>query len=235
MDLVYPSRETVLPQTHLGLSDAIQVATRAPVIPANTKRLKTTFAVGHYRRQIVSKQGYSLAEFGKMFPVGKDILPARVLRLSSRNVVKSEEHSAVLSREQTILDSLSQGGRFDVYQQLFEIIEDVSDDPDEEELIPESLESIAKFFLTTTLPPGAISIHEGTLTASWRLPHTMPPGDGWNNSDGFLFLRFLPSGLMNCVMETRPINDHEGTYFVSEIELSQVVEKTLPFFSRFNQ
>lgn len=235
MDFVYPLRETALQQIHIGLSEATQVASRAPVIPANIKRSVVTFTVGHYSIKTVSKQDYSLSEFEEMFLTGEDILPSRVYKLSTPNVVEPGEHSVILSKEQSILDSLSQGGRFDVYQQLFEIIEGISEDPDEEELIPESLESIAKFFLKTTLPLGFISIHEGTLTASWRLPHTIPPSDGWNNSDGFLFLRFLPSGLINCVMETRPTNDHESIYFVSEIELSQVVEKTQPFFTRLNQ
>ncbi len=235
MDPVYSSRETALQQVHIGLSDATQVTSRVPVIPANMKRPEVSFIVGQYKINIVSKQDYSLSDFEEMFLDGKSSLPSRVFRLSSRNVVEPEEHSAILSREQLVFDSLSREGHFGVYQQLFEIIEDVSEDPDEEELLPESLESVAKFFLTTMLPPGSISIHEGTLTASWRLPHTMPPSDGWNNSDGFLFLRFLPSGLINCVMETRPTNDHEGTYIVSEIELSQVVEKTQPFFTRFNQ
>ncbi|MXY93610.1 MAG: hypothetical protein F4047_18275 [Caldilineaceae bacterium SB0670_bin_27] len=235
MDIVYPSRETALQQFHLGLYDATKVVSRAPVIPANMKRLEETSTVGHYRIKVVSKLDYSLSGFTEIFLDRKNILPLRVFRLPTPSVAEPREHSVILSKEQSIFDNLSKGGRFDVYQHLFDIIESVSEDPDEEELIPESLESIAKFFLTTMLPLGSISIHEGTLTASWRLPHTMPPSDGWNNSDGFLFLRFLPSGLINCVMETRPTSDHEGIYFVSEIELTQVAEKTLPFFTRHNQ
>lgn len=235
MDFVYPLRETALQQIHLELSDATQVVSRSPVFPANIKRLEETSTIGNYRIKVVSKLDYSLSGFTERFLDSKNILPLKVFRLPTPSVAEPEEHSVILSREQSIFDSLSKGGRFDVYQQLFDIIESVSEDPDEEELIPESLESIAEFFLTTTLPLGSISIHEGTLTASWRLPHTMPPSDGWNNSDGFLFLRFLPSGLLNCVMETRPTNDHEGIYFVSAMELTQVTEKTLPFFKRLNQ
>lgn len=235
MDLVYSLRKAALQQVHIGLSDATQVVSRAPTIPANMKRPEVSLLVGTYKKIIVSKQDYSLSDFGEMFPSGKGNLPSRVVRLSSRNVVQPKEHPAILPREQLVFDNLSRQGRFDVYQQLFEIIEGIFEDPDEEELIPESLELIAKFFLTTTLPLGSISVHEGTLTASWRLPHTMPPSDGWNNSDGFLFLRFLPSGLINCVMETRTINNYKGIYFASEIELTQVTEKTLPFFTRLNQ
>lgn len=235
MDFVYPLRETALQQMHLGLSNATQVASRSPVIPANIKRSEVRFTVGHYRIRAVSRQDYSLSEFEDMFLTGEGTLPSRVYRLSTPNVVARDEYTVILSKEQSILDRLSQGGRFDVHQQLFEIIEGLSEDPDEEELIPESLESIARFFLKTALPLGFISIHEGTLTASWRLPHTLPPSGGWNNSDGFLFLRFLPAGLINCVMETREIDEHEGIYFVSEIELDQIVEKTRPFFTRLNQ
>ena len=239
MNFVIPFPKTSFQQTHIGLIDATKVSTRAPVSPKNTKRRETSlevrFTVRYYKHKIVVNQDYSLSDFGRMFLTRKDFLPSRVLILPKPDFNEPRKHSNILSKTQSILDSLSKGGRFDIYQQLFEIVEGVAEDPDEEELIPESLESIAIFFLTTRLPLGSISSHEGTLTASWRLHHTLPPSDGWNNSDGFLFLRFLPSGEINCVMETRTINNHEGIYFASTIELNQALEETQPFFTRLNR
>ena len=100
-------------------------------------------------------------------------------------------------------DALRAHGHDEVAVRLAQLRELLAEDPDELDLVLESLRSFADFFIQEerlTVPEVGAG-PEGFLEAEWRIPirsekTASPDNSYWGRGDGILAMKFLPSGLV---------------------------------------
>ena len=96
----------------------------------------------------------------------------------------------------------------------------IAEDPDEPDLVPESLRSFADFFMhEDRLPVPEVGVGpEGFLEAEWRIPAkreapviapfvrwVRPDERYWGQGDGILAMKFLPSGSIQYAAVSGPV------------------------------
>ncbi len=111
-------------------------------------------------------------------------------------------HSEV-AEETAIVDALRSHGLDELAARLTHLSVIIADDPDEPDLVLESLRSFAGFFMQATrLPAPEIGVGpQGILEAEWRIPASggsIPASSApyWGCGDGILAMKFLSSGLV---------------------------------------
>ena len=87
----------------------------------------------------------------------------------------------------------------------------IAEDPDESDLVTESLRSFAEFILQEThLPVPEIGAGpEGFVEAEWRIPYSgeskaASDESYWGRGDGILAMKFLPTGLVRFAATSGP-------------------------------
>ncbi len=124
-----------------------------------------------------------------------------------------------VAEENEIVDALRSHGLNEVAARLAHLEAMIADEPDEPDLVIESLRSFADFFMQTDqLPVPEIGAGpEGFLEAEWRIP---PGGEMmaasaaaqgsasddryWGRGDGILAMKFLPTGLVQFAATSGP-------------------------------
>ena len=108
-------------------------------------------------------------------------------------------------------DALRAHGHDELAVRLAQLRELLAEDPDELDLVLESLRSFADFFIQEerlTVPEVGAG-PEGFLEAEWRIPirseKTVSPDNSyWGRGDGILAMKFLPTGLVQFAATSGP-------------------------------
>ena len=149
------------------------------------------------------------------------------------NVVASEWSRYATEREKAILDRLVSRDHGRVADRLNCLIEMFAEDPEVDRLVPESVLSIADFFIRNDPPhPAIVADFDGTLAVEWRLPLTLAPDEKWQNCDGILCLEFLPSGEIEYFGGARAVGDEKEMKFEGVASQKQIMKEIAPFLSR---
>ena len=156
---------------------------------------------------------------------------------AGQNVVPPKWSSFASNIENRVLDLLVEHGKYDVASRISDLIQMIGEDPDDDEtLLPESLRSIAKFFIKYDPPystyGSVVAGHDGVLGVEWKLPMSQPPDSQWKNCDGILSMRFLPSDKITYAGETRQDDDGNAFYDMGEDSHSVVSKRVAPFLAR---
>ena len=113
--------------------------------------------------------------------------------------------------ENEIVEALRSHGLDDVAVRHVQLRELLEEDPDESDLVIESLRLFADFLLQeTNLPVPEIGAGpEGFVEAEWRIPpiedRKANPNDRyWGLGDGILAMKFLPTGLIRFAATSGP-------------------------------
>lgn len=113
--------------------------------------------------------------------------------------------------EKEIVDALKSHGLNEVANRLVQLKEMIAEDPDEPDLVIESLRSFADFFMQEShLPVPEIGAGpEGFLEAEWRIPSSggrkaASDESFWGRGDGILAMKFLPTGLVRFAATSGP-------------------------------
>ena len=113
--------------------------------------------------------------------------------------------------EREVVNALNAHGFDEVASRLVQLKETIAEDPDETNLVIDSLRPFAEFTMQETHLPvpeiGADS--EGFVEAEWRIPSS---GEGkaasaesyWGRGDGILAMKFLPTGLVRFAATSGP-------------------------------
>ena len=121
--------------------------------------------------------------------------------------------SAVIdvASEGEIVNALRSRGLNEVAARLVHLAELLADDPDEPDLVIESLRSFAEFFIQEDrLPIPEIGAGpEGFVEAEWRIPESGGRKAArderyWGGGDGVLAMKFLPTGLVQFAATSGP-------------------------------
>ena len=116
-----------------------------------------------------------------------------------------------VEEEIEIGDALRAHGLDEVASRLAQLRELLAEDPDELDMVLESLRSFADFFIQEerlTVPEVGAG-PEGFLEAEWRIPIRgekafSPDSPYWGRGDGVLAMKFLPSGLVQFAATSGP-------------------------------
>ena len=115
----------------------------------------------------------------------------------------SREPFEAVEKEGELLDALRLHGLHELAARLARLSAMIAADPDEPELVLDSLRSFADFFMhEDRLPVPEIGVDpEGLLEAEWRIPAKggnmqAPAGRPWRAGDGILAMKFLSTGLV---------------------------------------
>ena len=116
-----------------------------------------------------------------------------------------------IEEENDILGALRANGLNEMAARVVHLREMLDEDPDEPDLVIESLRSFADFFLQEThLPVPEIGADpEGLVEAEWRISSNgkkMAAADEryWGHGDGILAMKFLPTGLIRFAATSGP-------------------------------
>ena len=128
-------------------------------------------------------------------------------------MVSELPRSAIIeaTEEKEIVDTLRSHGLNEMAARLAHLGALITDDPDELDLVFESLRSFADFLIQEerlTVPEVGAG-PEGFLEAEWRIPirsekTASPDNSYWGRGDGILALKFLPSGLVQFAATSGP-------------------------------
>lgn len=137
--------------------------------------------------------------------------------------------------EVTVLEYLKGRGKDEIAERIHELIRGITVCPDDSEMLDiESLRHLATFLVKCNPPytPHGVIVasYDGTLGVEWRLPLRHAPDNQWKNCDGILSMRFLPSGAIVYVGETRQIGEEQPFHVVGEDEFSVASKQVDPFF-----
>ena len=114
------------------------------------------------------------------------------------------------AEEKEIVDTLRSHGLNELAARLAHLGGMIADDPEEPDLVIESLRSFADFFMQTDrLPLPEIGADpEGLVEAEWRIPANAASKASanryWGRGDGILAMKFLPSGLVQFAATSGP-------------------------------
>lgn len=149
------------------------------------------------------------------------------------NVVASKWSRYATEREKAILDRLVSRDHGKVADRLNSLIEMFAEDEEVDRLVPESVLSVAEFFIRNNPPhPAIVADYDGTLAVEWRLPLTLAPDEKWQNCDGILCLEFLPSREIEYFGGAKAIGDEKELKFEGVASQKQIMEEIAPFLSR---
>lgn len=149
------------------------------------------------------------------------------------DIVASEWSRFATEREKAILDRLVSGDHGKVADRLNSLIEMFAEDPEVDRLVPESVLSIADFFIRNNPPhPAIVADYDGTLAVEWRLPLTLAPDENWQDCDGILCLEFLPSGEIEYFGGARAVGDEKEMKLEGIASQKQIMKEIAPFLSR---
>ena len=116
-----------------------------------------------------------------------------------------------VTEEKEIVDTLKSHGLNEVASRLVQLREMIAEDPDETNLVIESLRSFADFIMQEThLPVPEIGAGpEGYVEAEWRIPSrggrkAASDESYWGRGDGILAMKFLPTGLVRFAATSGP-------------------------------
>ena len=116
-----------------------------------------------------------------------------------------------IAEEKEIVDALRSHGLKELAARLAHLGAMIADDPDEPDLVIESLHSFADFFMQEErLPVPEIGVDpEGFVEAEWRIPANgggmaAPDDRYWGRGDGILAMKFLPTGLVQFAATSGP-------------------------------
>lgn len=139
--------------------------------------------------------------------------------------------------EKSVLNRLFFQYREEAAQRLNELIEIIAENPDDDDvLLPNSLRHAANF-LVDHQPPYSpygtlVAGNDGVVSIEWRLPMTLPPDHRWKNCDGILSMRFLPSGKITFVGETRGVGDENPFFEIGEEPHNVAYGQVAPFLNK---
>ena len=137
-----------------------------------------------------------------------------------------------------ITDLLVANGKAEIADRIVELDEEESDD-EQQEIQLLSLKLLADFFIESGFPyrpHGSITVgYDGLMGISWMIPQRQQPDTRWRTCDGILSLRFLPSGKILFVGETRQVGDSKPFYDFGETTPEIVFERIRPFFKELCQ
>lgn len=149
------------------------------------------------------------------------------------HVVASEWSRYATEREKTTLDRLVSRDHGKVADRLNCLIEVFAEDEEVDRLVPESVLSIADFFIRNNPPhPAIVADYDGTLAVEWRLPLTLAPDDRWQNCDGILCMEFLPSGEIEYFGGARAVGDEKELRFEGIASQKGIMKEIAPFLRR---
>ena len=159
-----------------------------------------------------------------------------VLFLAPNRPTPPEWSEYTTVKEKSVLSRLFFHYREEAALRLSELIEIIAENPDDDDvLLPESLEYAANFFIEHQPPYspfGTIAAgNDGVVSVEWRLPMTLPPDHRWKNCDGILSMRFLPSGKITFVGETREVGDESPFFEIGEEPHNIAYSHVAPFFN----
>lgn len=116
-----------------------------------------------------------------------------------------------VTEEKEIVDMLKSHDLNEVASRLVQLREIIAEDPDETDLVIESMRSFAEFILQEThLPVPEIGAGpEGYVEAEWRIPSSggrkaASDESYWGRGDGILAMKFLPTGLVRFAATSGP-------------------------------
>lgn len=116
-----------------------------------------------------------------------------------------------VTEEREIVDTLKSHGLNEVASRLVQLKEMIAEDPDETDLVIESLRSFAEFIIQEAhLPVPEIGAGpEGYVEAEWRIPSSVGRKAAldesyWGRGDGILAMKFLPTGLVRFAATSGP-------------------------------
>lgn len=116
-----------------------------------------------------------------------------------------------VTEEKEIVDTLKSHGLNEVASRLDQLKEMITGDPDEPDLVIESLRSFADFIMQEThLPVPEIGAGpEGYVEAEWRIPSrggrkAASDERYWGRGEGILAMKFLPTGFVRFAAISRP-------------------------------
>jgi len=116
-----------------------------------------------------------------------------------------------VTEEKEIVDTLKSHGLNEVASRLVQLREMIAEDPDETNLVIESLRSFADFIMQEThLPVPEIGAGpEGFVEAEWRISSiegrkAASDESYWGRGDGILAMKFLPTGLVRFAATSGP-------------------------------
>lgn len=146
------------------------------------------------------------------------------------NVVASEWSSHATEREKAILDRLVSRDLDRVSDRLNCLIEMFAEDEEADRLVPESVLSVADFFIRNNPPhPAIVADNDGTLAVEWRLPPTLATDENWQNCDGILCMEFLPSGEIEYFGDARAIGDEKELRIEGVASQKGIMREIAPF------
>jgi len=149
------------------------------------------------------------------------------------HVVASEWSRYATEREKAILDRLVSIDHGQVADRLNSLIEMFAEDEEVDRLVPESVLSIADFFMRNNPPhPAIVADYDGTLAVEWRLPLTLEPDEKWQNCDGILCMEFLPSGEIEYFGGARAIGDEKELRIEGIASQKGIMKEINPFLRR---
>lgn len=149
------------------------------------------------------------------------------------NVVASEWSRYATEREKAVLDRLVARDHGKVAGRLNSLIEMFAKDEEVDRLVPESVQSIADFFIGNDPPhPAIVADYDGTLAVEWRLPLTLAPDERWQNCDGILCMEFLPSGEIEYFGGARAIGDEEELRIEGVASQKGIMKEIAPFLNK---
>ncbi|MDE0630122.1 MAG: hypothetical protein OXH73_01315 [Caldilineaceae bacterium] len=148
-------------------------------------------------------------------------------------VVASEWSRYATEREKAILDRLVSREHGKVADRLNCLIEMFAEDEEVDRLVPESVQSIAEFFIGNDPPhPAIVADYDGTLAVEWRLPLTLAPDEKWQNCDGILCMEFLLSGEIEYFGGARAVGDEKELRIEGVASQKENMQEIAPFLRR---
>ena len=138
--------------------------------------------------------------------------------------------------EKSVLNRLYFQYREEAALRLNKLIEIIAENPDDDDvLLSESLRYAANFLIEYQPPYSPfgtiVAGNDGVVSIEWRLPMTLPPDERWKNCDGILSMRFLPSGKITFVGETRVVGDENPFFEIGEEPHNIAYGQVAPFFN----
>ncbi len=145
-----------------------------------------------------------------------------------------------VTEEKEIVDTLKSHGLNEVASRLVQLREMIAEDPDESDLVTESMRSFAEFILQEThLPVPEIGAGpEGFVEAEWRIPSSgerkaASDESYWGRGDGILAMKFLPTGLVRFAATSGPTGQGKERLRTSgNLPRSSILSAIQPFISR---
>ena len=216
------------------------------IVYQNTNFTEETYGESHpYGRILYPERGhsqpddYSTAKTVIAFPdfeyLSESGRRGHLVFANSPTWPEWSEHTTELER--TVLNRLFSQYREEAALRLNELIETIADNPDDDDvLLPDSLRYAANFLIVYQPPYSPygtiVAGNDGVVSIEWRLPMTAPPDLRWKNCDGILSMRFLPSGKITFVGETREAGDEKPFFEIGEEPHNIAYRQVAPFVNK---